>query len=76
MTSKYDYDNVEKLSQVKMLIKELSMHGVELSPFTFNRLEGKELSMGDIDKVVDNVIEMLTRMLFNVQMGEHPMEDI
>lgn len=42
------------------------MLGVELSPFTFNRLDVKELSMDDIDQVVDNVIEMLTRMLLNV----------
>lgn len=76
LISKYGYDNVEKLSRVKVLIKELSMLGVELSPFTFNRLDGKELSMEDIDKVVDNVIEMLMRMLLNVQMGEHPMKDI
>lgn len=76
LTSKYEYDNLEKLSKVKILIKELSMQGVELSPFTFNRLDGKELSMSDIDKVVDNVIEMLTKMLLNVQMGEHPMKDM
>lgn len=46
------------------------MLGVELSPFTFNRLVGKNLSMKDVDKVVDNVIEMLMMMLLNVQMGE------
>ncbi|MGH2105146.1 hypothetical protein [Aerococcus urinaeequi] len=71
--NQHDYSNPSKEKIIKNLIQELAENGVNVQPFSFNRIENEDLV--DMEIVLNNVIDSLTTALNNIKANKPPIPD-
>lgn len=69
---KHDYENEFKETKVEVLMEKFQDTPFDLEEFTFNRLDGIEITDEILEQVLDNTIDTLSSALENINKGYHP----
>ena len=69
---KHNYENEFKETKVEVLMEKFQDTPFDLDEFTFDRLEGVEITDEVLEQVLDNTIETLSSALENIKQGCHP----
>lgn len=69
---KHDYENEFKETKVEVLMEKFQDTPFDLDEFTFDRLDGVEITDEVLERVLDNTIDTLSSALENINKGCHP----